>query len=194
MTTAEKIQALKDISNEINSFKGLEIARNALHPVPGEGDPDSKIMFIGEAPGSQEDQTGRPFVGMSGQMMTRTLKEITGLDRSQVYITNIVKYRPPDNRDPSEEEIVACKEWLDRQIEIVSPEIIVTLGRFSMGKFISGQTISRIHGQIHQYGKYKIFPMFHPAAALRAGEVMKAFKADFLKLHELLKASINSSN
>lgn len=186
MTTEEKIQALEKISEEINSFKGIEIARNALHPVPGEGDPNTKIMFIGEAPGSQEDQTGRPFVGMSGQMMTKTLKEITGLDRSQVYITNIVKYRPPDNRDPSEEEIVACKDWLDRQIEIISPELIVTLGRFSMGKFITGQTISKIHGQIHEYGKYKIFPMFHPAAALRGGGVMKAFKEDFLKLKDYL--------
>lgn len=192
MTTQEKIVELNKIAEEIKAFKGLDIAKNAINPVPGEGSPDAKILFIGEAPGAQEDATGRPFVGQSGQLLVKTLLETTGLRREDVFITSIVKYRPPENRDPLPEEISACKAWLDRQIATIAPQFIVTLGRFSMAKFIEGVTISRVHGQprISEIAgnKYTIYPMFHPAAALRAREMLKSFKDDFLKLSQLLKS------
>ncbi len=191
MTTQEKINQLAQIAKEISNFKDLEIARTAHKSVPGEGNPDAEILFIGEAPGQVEDSTGRPFVGRSGQLMRTTLTETTGITPDQVFITNIVKYRPPDNRDPTPEEIAACRDWLDRQIDIIRPKIIVSLGRFSMAKFIEGVTISRIHGQPRfvefMGGGYTLFPMYHPAAALRGGEVMSQFKKDFVKLQTLLE-------
>lgn len=193
MSTEEKKIELDKIAQEIKDFKGLEIARKATHAVPGEGSVDAKIMLIGEAPGQQEDLSGRPFVGMSGSMMTRVMTEVTGIKREDVFITNIVKFRPPENRDPTLEEIEACRDWLDRQIKIINPEIIVTLGRFSMGKFIPGVTISRIHGEPKQFGPYIIFPMFHPAAALRGTTVMNQFKEDFVKLKLLLSAKIEDN-
>ncbi len=191
MSTQQKIIELEKISQEIKSFKGIDIAKDCTHAVPGEGNPDAQVMFIGEAPGFHEDQQGRPFVGQAGKLLEKSLSEI-GLKREEVYITNIVKFRPPENRDPFPEEIEACKEWLDRQISIISPQIIATLGRFSMAKFFGPQSISRIHGQ-HRKILWKdvpvlVFPMYHPAAALRAGEVMREFINDFQKLSHLLKS------
>lgn len=186
MTTEEKKIELDKIADEIRNFKGLDIAKNANHPVPGEGNPDAQIMFIGEAPGQVEDSTGRPFVGQSGQLMRKSLFETTGIKPEEVFITNIVKFRPPDNRDPFDNEIAACADWLDRQIKIISPKIIVTLGRFSMAKFIPGVTISQIHGIARYYNELIIFPMYHPAAALRGTSMMNAFKDDFAKLKNLL--------
>ncbi|KKU78973.1 MAG: Phage DNA polymerase-related protein [Candidatus Amesbacteria bacterium GW2011_GWA2_47_70] len=192
MTTDQKKQELEKIAREIKAFKGLDIAKNATHAVPGEGDPDAAIMFIGESPGYNEDMQGRPFVGQAGMLLEKTLLEVLGLKRGDVYITNIVKFRPPDNRDPFDNEIAACADWLDRQIKIISPKIIVTLGRFSMTKFIPGVTISQIHGVARYYQpstmNYQliIFPMYHPAAALRGTTMMNAFKADFVKLKNLL--------
>lgn len=193
MTTQQKIAELDQVANEIRAFKGLDIAKSALHAVPGEGNPDAQILFIGEAPGQVEDSTGRPFVGQSGQLMRRILTEVTGIHPEEVFITNIVKYRPPDNRDPSDPEIAACSDWLNRQIAIIKPKIICTLGRFSMAKFIPGITISRVHGQprftVFQGLKYIVFPMFHPAAALRATSVMTEFTEDFKKLNSLINQS-----
>jgi DNA polymerase len=190
MTTEEKLAELNKIATEIKSYKGLEIAKNATQAVPGEGDPDAEVMFIGEAPGFNEDKQGRPFVGQAGKLLEKMLIGILQLDRKDVYITNIVKFRPPDNRDPFDDEIEACRVWLDQQIQIIKPKIIVTLGRFSMAKFIPGVTISRVHGQPKYIDflqrKYIVFPMYHPAAALRAGEVMNQFKLDFEKLKSLL--------
>lgn len=189
MTTEEKKIALKKIAEEVKSFKGLEIARVATNAVPGEGNPDTEILFIGEAPGRNEDMTGRPFVGQAGKLLEKSLSSIS-LRREDVFITNIVKFRPPENRDPFPDEIEACKRWLDEQIEIISPRIIVTLGRFSMAKFIPDVTISRVHGQARfvDFGskRYIVFPMYHPAAALRAGSMMKPFVEDFIKLNNLL--------
>lgn len=190
MTTDQKQQELAKIASEIKAFKGLDIAKNATHAVPGEGDSDAKIMFIGEAPGQVEDSTGRPFVGQSGQLMRKTLTETTGIKPEEVFITNIVKFRPPDNRDPMPDEIEACRDWLDRQIDIIRPKIICTLGRYSMAKFIPDVSISRVHGQprfVEFLGqKYIIFPMYHPAAALRGTGVLNEFKQDFNKLKNLL--------
>jgi uracil-DNA glycosylase len=190
MTTEEKKLALEKIAQEIKMFKELDIAQVATNAVPGEGNPDSEVLFIGEAPGRNEDLTGRPFVGQAGKLLEKNLNAI-GLNRTDVFITNIVKFRPPENRDPFPDEIEACKKWLDEQIEIISPRIIATLGRFSMAKFIPGVTISQVHGQPHfvDFGskRYIVFPMYHPAAALRAGSMMKLFEEDFIKLKNLLE-------
>lgn len=186
MTTAEKKIELEKIAQEIKNFKDLDIAKNATHAVPGEGNPDAEMMFIGEAPGYNEDLQGRPFVGQSGQLMRKTLFETAGIKPEEVFITNIVKFRPPDNRDPFDNEIAACADWLNRQIKIISPRIIVTLGRFSMAKFIPGVTISQIHGVARYYHELIIFPMYHPAAALRGTTMLNAFKEDFVKLKNLL--------
>ncbi len=185
MQTEEKKIELEKIAGEIRAFKGLEIARNATQAVPGEGNPDAAMMFVGEAPGFNEDLQGRPFVGQAGKLLDKTLAGI-GIDRQDVYITNIVKFRPPDNRDPFPDEIEACRDWLDRQIAIIDPKIIVTLGRFSMAKFMPDVSISGVHGLPRMFGKYIIMPMYHPAAALRGGTVMNLFVQDFNKLKSLL--------
>ncbi|KKU90886.1 MAG: Phage DNA polymerase-related protein [Microgenomates group bacterium GW2011_GWA1_48_10] len=191
MTTEEKKKALEKVAQEVREFKGLDIARNATKAVPGEGDPDAKIFFFGEAPGMNEDLQGRPFVGQAGKLLEKILMSELGLTRDQIYITNIVKYRPPENRDPTPAEIEFFRPFLDRQIEIIDPEIVVTLGRYSMYKFLGeGASISRVHGmprKIAWNGKsILIFPMFHPAAALRQGAVMEQFEEDFKKLRSLI--------
>lgn len=194
MTTDEKKIELEKINREVREFKGLEIAKMATNAVPGEGDPDAELFFFGEAPGYNEDLQGRPFVGLAGKLLEKTLMSELGLRRDQVYITNILKYRPPDNRDPLPEEIEACREWLDKQIAIISPKIIVTLGRYSMVKFIPDVSISKVHGQARFVDfnghRYIVFPMYHPAAALRAGAVMQQFIADFAKLKNLLGGDV----
>jgi uracil-DNA glycosylase len=198
MNTQEKTTALNDIAAEVKSFKSLEIAKKCTNAVPGEGNPDAKLMFVGEAPGFNEDRLGRPFVGQAGKLLEKVLSDSLQMNRSEVYITNIVKYRPPDNRDPFPDEIEACRGWLDRQIEIIHPTIIVTLGRYSMAKFIPDVSISRVHGQSRfvdfNGSKYIIFPMYHPAAALRAGAVMDQFVQDFDKLKSLLGQKTSVQN
>lgn len=191
MRTKEKIIALEKVAAEIRAYKGLEIAKNATNAVPGEGNPDAKIMFIGEAPGRTEDETGRPFVGQGGKLLEKNINSALHLNRLDVYITNIVKYRPPDNRDPTEEEIKTCRPWLNEQIQIIKPQFIVTLGRFSMAKFAPEVTISKVHGQTKQIPyndhTYTIFFMYHPAAALRSTAMMTSFVKDFETLAALVK-------
>jgi DNA polymerase len=149
--------------------------------VPGEGAEDAQIMFIGEAPGWHEDQQGRPFVGPAGQFLNELLGSI-GLRREQVYITNVIKHRPPGNRDPLPGEIAACNIWLDRQIEVIRPRMIVTLGRYSMAKFFPGKTISRIHGTAQKRDGVVYFAMYHPAAALHQQGLRQVIEADMLKI------------
>lgn len=184
---SNKQQKLDEIAKEIAATNGGPYGKG-LNPVPGEGNPDAEIMFIGEAPGFNENEQRRPFVGQAGKLLRKTLVE-NEFAEDKVYITNIVKFRPPENRDPLPSEIEFFRPFLDRQIEIINPKIIVTLGRFSMYKFFGeGVSISRIHGQartINWQGKnITIFPMYHSAAALRAGDVMRMFKEDFRKLRE----------
>ena len=143
-------------------------------------------MLIGEAPGFHEDQQGKPFVGAAGQLLNKLLAS-AGLKREDVYITNVLKNRPPNNRDPLPEEIQEAARFLDAQIEIIDPKVIVTLGRFSMTKFMPGAKITYVHRQPKRVGRRVVIPMFHPAAALRSGEVMNLTKADFEKLPEILK-------
>lgn len=152
----------------------------------GEGDPNCEVLFIGEAPGQVEDQQVRPFVGRSGQLLRQCIRDL-GWKEDQVYITNIVKRRPPENRDPLPEEIEVYKPYLTRQIAIINPKIIVTLGRFSMNYFLPEAKITRDQGKLFQAGNLFVAPMFHPAAALRAPLMMEAFKNNFKNLPSMLK-------
>ena len=161
MTTEEKRQQLEAISAEVAACEKCPLHQGRTHTVPGEGNPNSPLLFIGEAPGFHEDQQGRPFVGAAGQFLESLLRSI-GVSRQQVFIANVVKCRPPDNRDPEAGEVSACNTYLDRQIAAIDPLVIVTLGRYSLNKFIPGQRISRIHGQPRRIGGRTVMPMYHP--------------------------------
>lgn len=182
MSNKEKL--LDNLKNKIINDKKLPLQESNL--VFGEGSPEAEIFFIGEAPGLKEDQLVRPFVGRSGQLLTKTIESL-GLKREDVYISNIVKRRPPENRDPLPSEIEAYKPYLKEQIEIINPKIIVTLGRFSMNYFIPTAKISRDQGKIFKVDNYLIIPMFHPAAALRGTTTLNQFQKSFKKLPTVLK-------
>lgn len=175
---------------EMQSDDTLPLKKGATKLVFGNGTPETRILLIGEGPGYHEDQQGLPFVGNAGKLLDKLLESIH-LDRKKVFITNVVHHRPPENRDPLPEELVAYGKYLDKIIEIINPKIIVTLGRFSMGKFLPGEKISGIHGKrfdVKWHGKDMIVvPMYHPAAALRNGSVMNELKSDFLKLPIILE-------
>src|SRR5688500_4209399 len=155
--------------------------RSARQAVPGEGSAESGIFCLGEAPGYNEDLQGRPFVGAAGQLLDELLLDI-GLDRTKVFITNVVRHRPPGNRDPLPDEVAACDMWLRRHLDALRPRVLVTLGRYAMGKFFPGESISRIHGKPRVVGGVTVFPMFHPAAALRDGRLRPVLAADFASL------------
>jgi DNA polymerase len=176
---------LGQLKKEIENDTSLPLVKEASL-VFGEGDANTKIMFVGEAPGFHEDKLMRPFVGRAGKLLDTLLDEIKW-PRESVYITNIVKRRPPQNRDPLPEEIVAYRPYLKKQIQIIQPEIIATLGRFAMNYFLPTAKISQDHGTLfHLKGVY-IFPLYHPAAALRSTTVLDALKKDFHKLPLVLK-------
>ncbi len=153
--------------------------------VPGEGPADAELMFIGEGPGFHENEQGRPFVGAAGKFLEELLESI-GLTREQVFITNIVKCRPPGNRDPQPAEIEACSEYLERQTGSLNPKAIVTLGRFSMARFFPNARISAIHGKPQRIGNRVVVPMYHPAAALHRPSLRATIQADFARLPELI--------
>lgn len=176
---------LDHLAEQIRSCQRCRLAQTRLSAVPGEGPADAPIMLIGEGPGFYEDRQGRPFVGRSGELLEKLLAGI-GLGRRDVFIANVVKCRPPDNRDPLPDEIDACRPYLDRQIELIRPRLIITLGRISMGRYFPGQSITRIHGQIKQVGEVDYVPMFHPAAALRNPQWMTAIQEDFARLAPLV--------
>ncbi len=179
------MSALEELNEEIARCNLCPIAKNRNRAVPGEGAEDAEILFIGEAPGFYEDQQGRPFVGPAGQYLDYLLTLI-GLDRSQVYITNIIKTRPPGNRDPLPTEIQNCSQWLDRQIQIIKPKLIVTLGRYSMARFFPGKTISKIHGTTGTWQGITCFAMYHPAAALRQQSLRRVIEEDMRKIPQVL--------
>lgn len=185
-----KQQRLDNLKQRMGEDKSLPLRSGATQLVFGEGNPGSKLYFLGEAPGYYEDREGRPFVGQAGKLLNKTLEEI-GLSREEIYISNIVRFRPPDNRDPNPDEIAAFQPYVDEEIGIVGAPIIVTLGRFSMGKFLPNVKISVVHGQprrIEWNGKsLVVMPMYHPAAALRSDTVMKQFQEDFKKLPKLIE-------
>jgi DNA polymerase len=172
---------LAEIASEVSACEKCRLCKARKRAVPGEGHPQARIMFIGEGPGRNEDEQGRPFVGPAGHLLEEALASI-GLKRSDVFITNVVKCRPPENRDPNSDEMAACNEYLDRQIEALDPQVIVTLGRFSMAKFFPGQKISVIHGRAKPGRKRLYIAMYHPAAALRSPQTMADFRTDFAKI------------
>lgn len=181
--SAEEI--LQAIAQEVRVCTRCPLHQGRTHAVPGEGLATAEIMLIGEGPGFHEDRQGRPFVGNSGKFLTQLLAQ-AGLKRSDVWIGNVVKCRPPNNRDPQPVELQACADFLDRQIEAINPKIIITLGRFSMGKFFPGARITRVHGQMRLVNGRFVIPMFHPAAALHNPKYRPLIMADFARLPEQL--------
>lgn len=184
---SEREQELNNLNEEVRTCTRCPLSQTRIRAVPGEGPLTAEVMLIGEGPGFHEDRQGRPFVGPSGQFLQELLASI-GMQRSEVYITNVVKCRPPNNRDPQPNEIEACMPYyLDRQIDLIDPAVIVTLGRFSMAKYFPGKSISRIHGQAKREGNRVIFPMFHPAAALHQPQYRAMIEQDILQVPALLE-------
>lgn len=179
------MSALSALYEEIAHCQRCDLYKHRTRAVPGEGPEDAEIMFVGEAPGWHEDQQGRPFVGPAGQYLTRLITSI-GLRRDQVYITNVIKSRPPQNRDPLPAEIVACRTWLERQIEFIRPRLIVTLGRYSMALFFPGKSIGKIHGTAQKKDGIIYYAMYHPAAALHQQKLAQTIEADMLKIPQIL--------
>ena len=173
---------LELVADEIRACSACPLHRSARQAVPGVGSGESGIFFLGEAPGYHEDLQGKPFVGAAGQFLDELLTGI-GLDRHKVFITNVVRHRPPENRDPLPEEVAACDIWLRRHLEVLRPRVIVTLGRHAMGKFFPSESISRIHGRPRRSADgLVIFPVYHPAAALHQPALRDALVGDFAAL------------
>ncbi|MCK4274371.1 MAG: uracil-DNA glycosylase [Dehalococcoidales bacterium] len=176
---------LSELYQQIALCQKCEIAKFRTKVVPGEGAENADIMFIGEAPGWHEDQQGRPFVGPAGQFLDKLLASIN-LNRQQVYIANVIKCRPINNRDPLPTEMQNCRPWLDSQIEIIKPRMIVTLGRYSMAMYFPGKSISKIHGTAQKHDDIIYYAMYHPAAALHQQSLRQAIEADMLKIPKIL--------
>jgi DNA polymerase len=176
MTHAERQAALEAVATEVRSCTRCRLHETRTLAVPGEGSPDTEVFFIGEGPGFNEDRQGRPFVGRAGDLLTKYLGTL-GWKRDEVFITNIVKCRPPDNRDPEPDEVAACAPYLRRQLEVLDPALIVTLGRHSLGRFMPGERISQAHGTVRPVdpesgaGNAIALALYHPAAALRAPDI-----------------------
>jgi DNA polymerase len=184
MTQAAALR-LDEIGSEVRVCTRCELCRGRTLAVPGSGNPEAEIMFIGEAPGWNEDREGLPFIGAAGKFLDELLAAID-LDRADVFITNVVKCRPPGNRDPLPDEIAACQPYLDAQIEAIDPRMIVTLGRYSMARWFPNERISRIHGQPRAFGNRVVVPMYHPAAALHQASLRATIEADMQKLPRFL--------
>ena len=178
-------ETLKQIAQEVSVCKKCALHKTRKNAVAGEGPANAEIMFIGEGPGFHENEQGRPFVGASGKFLDSLLAQ-AGVTRADVFIANVVKCRPPDNRDPQPKELDSCDLHLERQIEAINPSIIVTLGRFSMNKFMKGAKISQVHGEMQKIDGRYVIPMFHPAAALHQAALKPTIIADFAKLPEQL--------
>lgn len=176
---------LAEIGDEVRACIRCPLARRRTFAVPGEGNPVSDVLLVGEGPGAREDATGRPFVGPVGQLLDELLASI-GWAREDVFITNVVKCRPPGNRDPEPDEIAACGTFLDRQEAALEPLLIVTLGRFSLRRYLPGARIGAIHGRTHLLGARVILPMYHPAAGLRDASVERTLRNDFQRLPQVL--------
>ena len=176
---------LEQISLEVQQCQACGLHYGRAHAVPGEGPADAQVMFIGEGPGFHEDQQGRPFVGAAGKFLDELL-EMIGLERKDVYITNVIKCRPPGNRDPREDEIAACRTYLDRQIALIQPKIIITLGRFSMARYFPNAKISQIHGKARKIEGILYYPMYHPAAALHQPSLRPTVEEDMAKIPDLI--------
>jgi len=179
------MSALAELYDEIAACQDCELAKYRTKVVPGEGAEDAALLFIGEAPGWHEDQQGRPFVGPAGQFLDQLLASI-GLKRAEVYIANVIKCRPPQNRDPLPLEIQTCHKWLDRQIELIQPQMIITLGRYSLARYFPNESIGKIHGKPRKLEGVIYYPMYHPAAALHQGSLRRTIETDMLKIPQIL--------
>lgn len=186
-----KTEELKNIHEKWFRDCNCLLKKTAIQPVPGDGSPEAPIVFIGEAPGKSEDEQGKPFVGAAGKFLAEMLNNI-GLKREEIYITNIVKYRPPNNRDPLPEEKDACRDWLHEELNFIKPKLIIFLGRHSMNDFFPTESISKIHGKllIKKFTgietKY-FLPLYHPAAALYNGGMRETLMEDFKKIPKILE-------
>ncbi len=172
--------------DQIKTCDACTLSKERTQAVPGNGSTDADIFFIGEGPGFYEDREGVPFVGRAGALLNRMLDGI-GIRRDDVYVTNMVKCRPPNNRDPLPAEIESCKPFLDEQLNMVRPKVIVTLGRYSFSKFFPGEAISRARGKPRSWNGLVVYPMYHPAAALRNSKFHDALQRDFSALPELVR-------
>ena len=187
MTDDERRLALEAVAAEVRACTRCRLHEGRTRAVPGEGNPDTEVVFVGEGPGFNEDREGRPFVGRAGQLLVRLLASL-GWRREDVFITNVVKCRPPDNRDPMPDEIAACAPYLRRQLEALDPALVVTLGRYSMGSFMPGARIGQAHGTTRPVDPETgardalAFAMYHPAAALRSSEVERTSFEDMARV------------
>lgn len=186
-------ETLRDIAAEINVCEQCELSLSRKNAVPGAGPANAEIMLIGEGPGFHENEQGLPFVGQAGKLLDELL-EHGGFKREQVFVTNVVKCRPPGNRDPKPEELSACQVYLEKQIEAINPLIIITLGRFSMARYFKDAKISHIHGRASWSGGRFIIPMYHPAAALHQPKLRPVIKEDFAQLKELVEKARKSAS
>lgn len=183
--SVERREALLRLETDVRACRACPLHEGTRQAVPGEGDPNAEILLIGEAPGQNEDILGRPFVGASGKFLTEMLRGV-GLHRDDVFIANVVKHRPPANRDPLPDEIAACAKFLNAQIAVIDPLLVITLGRFSMARFFPGEKISRIHGIPREIDGRVVLPLYHPAAALHQGALRAVLEADFSRVPEVL--------
>ena len=197
MNGEERRAALDAVAEEVRACTKCRLHTGRTKAVPGEGHPDTEVVFVGEGPGQTEDRTGRPFVGRAGDLLVRELATI-GWRREEVFITNVVKCRPPDNRDPEPDEIAACAPYLSRQLEVLEPALLVTLGRHSLGRFVPGARIGQTHGTVRPadpsagVGPIPVFAMYHPAAALRSPDVERQTFEDAARIPgALLEARSN---
>jgi len=194
VTPDERRAALEAIATEVRTCRRCRLAEGRTNAVPGEGHPDTEVLFVGEGPGQTEDQQGRPFVGRAGQFLVRMLASL-GWRREEVFITNVVKCRPPGNRDPQPDEIGACEPYLRRQLDVLQPALVVTLGRFSMAHFRPGARISGVHGThvpgdaATGAGDALVYSLYHPAAALRSLEVERQSLDDAAGIPAALQAA-----
>ncbi len=189
------MSVLADLQATAMGCTRCPLAEGRTQVVFGEGDPDASLLVVGEAPGAEEDRQGRPFVGRSGQLLDRLLREEAGLERSEVYIANVVKCRPPGNRDPRPDEIAACRPYLDAQRDAIGARVVLTLGNFSTKLLLDTTVgITRTRGQVYPFGPQGtvLIPTFHPAAALRGGgEVLAKMRADFVKVKRALNGQLS---
>ena len=193
MTREEKAEALETVAKQELPvvIQASDLYKTAIQAVPGDGNPDAEIVIIGEAPGKKEDELGKPFVGASGKLLNELLASI-GMKREDIFIANVIKHRPPDNRDPSKEEIEIYTPWLEKQLDIIDPKIVITLGRFSMDFMLGkGFSISEIHGQPQEKNGRIIVPLYHPAAAMYSGKLRPVLFADFSKIPNIIKQAKN---
>ncbi len=182
------MNSLEDVAQQVSVCTDCALSKTRTTAVPGEGPPDAEIMFIGEGPGFHEDRQGRPFVGPAGKFLDALL-ESSGLRREEVFIANVVKCRPPNNRDPLSGEISACRKYMDRQLELINPKVVVTLGRYSMARFLPNQTISKTRGRVRMVEGRQVYPIYHPAAALHNGNLKRVIEEDFKAIPALVHQS-----